>query len=375
VSGTLARGEVGGELGVELIEAAPQLHSQAIRIRAQLGEWTPAAQAWRIWTQAAAKPAAGFGPGDLLIRDDDVQPADSDLLARGAALLSVVGDSVSLAAGQNVYRLHGAPAPQWVAAWAAFLDCGFEPQDALCLAWGWRDDPEAADAWPRSLEALPRVAGLPPQHTPFPHCPAQLGLYPVVPDAQWVARLLELGVKTVQLRCKSTEQATLEREVRRAVDAGRAHNARVFINDHWQLALQAGAYGVHLGQEDWCNADLEALAQSGIRLGLSTHGVYEMLVAWHFRPSYIATGAVFPTATKQVATAPLGLARLHRYVGLLAGQVPGVAIGGISLAQLPSVLASGVGSAAVVSAITGAADVPAAVAALQRVFEPRQVSA
>ena len=167
----------------------------------------------------------------------------------------------------------------------------------------------------------------------------------------------------------------LEREVRRAVDAGRAHNARVFINDHWLLALQAGAYGVHLGQEDWCNADLEALAQSGIRVGLSTHGVYEMLVAWHFRPSYIATGAVFPTATKQVATAPLGLARLHRYVGLLAGQVPGVAIGGISLAQLPSVLASGVGSAAVVSAITGAADVPAAVAALQRVFEPRQVSA
>ncbi len=130
----------------------------------------------------------------------------------------------------------------------------------------------------------------------------------------------------------------------------------MFINDHWQLALEAGAYGVHLGQEDLHKADLAALAAAGVRLGLSTHGYYEILKALHFRPSYIALGAVFPTTTKVMPTAPQGLARLARYVRLLDGVVPLVAIGGIDQQVLPQVLATGVGCAAVVRAVTEAAD-------------------
>ena len=144
------------------------------------------------------------------------------------------------------------------------------------------------------------------------------------------------GVKTVQLRRKSAEPADeLKREIARCVAAGRAHDAQVFINDHWQAALEAGAYGVHLGQEDVHTADLSALATAGIRLGLSTHGFYEILKALHFRPSYIALGAVFPTTTKVMPTAPQGLKRLARYVRLLDGVVPLVAIGGIDLQVLP----------------------------------------
>ncbi len=93
----------------------------------------------------------------------------------------------------------------------------------------------------------------------------------------------------------------------------------MFINDHWREAIAAGAYGVHLGQEDVQTADLNAHRAAGVRLGLSTHGYYEMLRALHFRPSYLALGAIFPTTTKVMPTAPQGLARLARYVRLLDG--------------------------------------------------------
>jgi thiamine-phosphate pyrophosphorylase len=131
---------------------------------------------------------------------------------------------------------------------------------------------------------------------------------------------------------------------------------------------------VHLGQEDLPGADLAPLAAAGMRLGLSSHGYYEMLVALHFRPSYIAVGAIFATATKTIATAPQGLARLRRYVQLLEGAVPLVAIGGIDLRTLPAVAATGVKGAAVVGAITGAADPEAALAALGNMIRGRDIS-
>lgn len=130
----------------------------------------------------------------------------------------------------------------------------------------------------------------------------------------------------------------------------------MFINDHWQLALEAGAYGVHLGQEDLAVADLHALAQAGVRLGLSSHGYFEILLALQLKPSYLALGPIFATATKDVAAPPQGLARLARYARLAAPHAPLVAIGGIGAGNLAEVLAAGVGSAAVVSAVTGAAD-------------------
>ncbi|RKF45601.1 thiamine-phosphate diphosphorylase [Paraburkholderia fungorum] len=217
---------------------------------------------------------------------------------------------------------------------------------------------------------FPRLLGLPAAPAQaFARCPERLGLYPVLPSAEWVERVAAFGVKTIQLRRKSAEPAEeLKREVARSVAAGREHDAQVFINDHWQAALEAGAYGVHLGQEDVHTADLPALASAGIRLGLSTHGFYEILKALHFRPSYIALGAVFPTTTKVMPTAPQGLKRLVRYVRLLDGVVPLVAIGGIDLQVLPQVLATGVGCAAVVRAVTEAADPAAAVSALQHAF-------
>jgi thiamine-phosphate pyrophosphorylase len=139
-------------------------------------------------------------------------------------------------------------------------------------------------------------------------------------------------------------------------------DALLFINDHWREAIEAGAYGVHVGQEDLdalAGADLDAIRASGLRLGVSTHGYAEMVRAHAVQPSYIALGAVFPTTLKKMATAPQGLARLDAYVRLMQ-RYPLVAIGGISADQFPAVRATGVGSVAVVRALVNAEDPEAA---------------
>jgi hydroxymethylpyrimidine kinase/phosphomethylpyrimidine kinase/thiamine-phosphate diphosphorylase len=99
-----------------------------------------------------------------------------------------------------------------------------------------------------------------------------LGLYAVVDSAAWVQRVLAAGVKTVQLRIKKeAHHPDLQGEIRASVAAARAAGAQLFINDHWELAIAEGAYGVHLGQEDLPLADLPAIAKAGLRLGISTH--------------------------------------------------------------------------------------------------------
>ena len=185
-----------------------------------------------------------------------------------------------------------------------------------------------------------------------------LGFYPVVPDAAWVRRLLDWGVRTIQLRIKAADHDAEEIawEVRTAVAAGRdVPGAQVFINDHWQLALEAGAYGVHLGQEDLDTADIGALREAGLRLGLSTHTPAELARAKAVKPSYLAIGPIYPTTLKVMPYEPVGLERLKAWAQD-AAPYPVVAIGGISLALVPGVMACGVDGVAVVSAVTLAAD-------------------
>ncbi|WP_172731879.1 thiamine phosphate synthase [Pluralibacter gergoviae] len=189
----------------------------------------------------------------------------------------------------------------------------------------------------------------------FPPVPRRLGLYPVVDSVEWIARLLDAGARTLQLRIKDKRDEEVEADVIRAIALGRQYRARLFINDYWRLAVKHGAYGVHLGQEDLQTTDLNAIREAGLRLGVSTHDDMEMDVALAAKPSYIALGHVFPTQTKQMPSAPQGVQQLAAHIARL-GNYPTVAIGGISIARAPEVLATGVGSIAVVSAITQAPD-------------------
>ncbi|RNM21393.1 thiamine phosphate synthase [Dickeya undicola] len=206
----------------------------------------------------------------------------------------------------------------------------------------------------------------------FPATDARLGLYPVVDSVEWIERLLAVGVRTIQLRIKDQPEEQAEPDIIRAIALGRRYQARLFINDYWQLAVKHRAYGVHLGQEDLDTADLNAIRAAGLRLGVSTHDDAELARAVAISPSYIALGHIFPTQTKAMPSAPQGLTELARHIRALDGRFPTVAIGGISIDRAPAVLETGVSSIAVVSAITQAADWRAATATLLRLIEGRE---
>jgi len=207
-------------------------------------------------------------------------------------------------------------------------------------------------------------------NAPFPATAPRLGLYPVVDSVEWIARLLEAGVRTIQLRIKDQQDEAVEPAIVEAIALGKRYQARLFINDYWRLAIKHHAYGVHLGQEDLDVANLNAIREAGLRLGVSTHDDAELDRALAIRPSYIALGHIFPTQTKAMPSEPQGLSELQRHIARLKG-VSTVAIGGISIARAPAVLATGVGSIAVVSAITQPPDWRAATQRLLTLAEPQ----
>ncbi|PKM19950.1 MAG: hypothetical protein CVV11_00025 [Gammaproteobacteria bacterium HGW-Gammaproteobacteria-15] len=182
-----------------------------------------------------------------------------------------------------------------------------------------------------------------------------IGFYPVIDSVQWLKRLLPLEPDVIQLRLKQGTPDEIELQIAEAVLLSRDYKLRLFINDHWQLAIKYGAYGVHLGQEDLAQADLNAIAAAGLRLGISTHSYVELLRAHQLRPSYIALGHIFATQTKLMPSQPQGLTRL-KYYAALCDDIPTVAIGGINTHRLDAVLQCGVSGVAVVSAITAQAE-------------------
>jgi hydroxymethylpyrimidine kinase/phosphomethylpyrimidine kinase/thiamine-phosphate diphosphorylase len=191
--------------------------------------------------------------------------------------------------------------------------------------------------------------------TGFARCEQPLGLYAVVDNVAWLELCLAQGIKTVQLRIKSKNKTAqyISQAISQAVKISKPYHAQLFINDHWQLAIEHGAYGVHLGQEDLEYADLARIKNAGLRLGISTHGFYEMLRAHNYQPSYMAFGAVYPTSTKDMTGQIQGLEKLRHFVPLMK-VYDKVAIGGITLECADEVLATGINSIAVVSAITKA---------------------
>lgn len=235
---------------------------------------------------------------------------------------------------------------------------------------GYKRGAVAQTGWPQSLSDFPQVSLQPEaiEQAAFPSCDTQrLGLYPVVDSLDWLSKLCAAGVKTLQLRVKDKSAAELDELVKTAVAIGKHYQARLFINDYWQLAIKYQAYGVHLGQEDMIDADVDAMRAAGLHLGISTHSEYEFAYAATFKPSYLAIGAIFPTDTKEVVE--VGLDNLYRWADKLNGHYPLVAIGGINLHNIQSVLQSGVGSIAVVSAITKADDYISATKQLTKIIQ------
>jgi thiamine-phosphate pyrophosphorylase len=179
--------------------------------------------------------------------------------------------------------------------------------------------------------------------------------YPVVDSVAWVARLAALGVGTIQLRAKDLNDSQALQLVSDALAAIAGTPTKLVVNDYWRAAIVAGAKHLHLGQEDLVDADLNAIREAGLTLGLSTHDDAELETALRADPHYIALGPIFPTTLKSMRFAPQGIPKITEWKKRI-GDIPLVAIGGIKFEQAAAIFAAGADSIAVVSDITQNAD-------------------
>ncbi|MBC7469208.1 MAG: thiamine phosphate synthase [Ramlibacter sp.] len=211
---------------------------------------------------------------------------------------------------------------------AAAIDHGFVAADAAVLAM-------MATCHPGALPLLSWGEAV-PVCTAAPVSRRRLDLYAIVDHADRIEQVLAAGVRTVQLRMKTPERADarwfelLRGEVKRSVASCEAAGAELFVNDHWQVAAEAGARGVHLGQEDLLalgDAGRAALQATGMALGISSHSLWELCRARALAPRYIACGPVWPTLTKAMPWVAQGTDNLAWWCRM--AQTPVVAIGGI----------------------------------------------
>jgi thiamine-phosphate pyrophosphorylase len=160
--------------------------------------------------------------------------------------------------------------------------------------------------------------------------------------------LAPLGIRTVQLRLKDAAPDEVQREVLMAVKLATTYGMQLIINDYWQAAIDAGAHYIHLGQEDLASADLPAIKQRSIKIGISTHNEDELEIALRAVPDYVALGPIYETKLKAMAWAPQGLDRIRQWKSRI-GELPLVAIGGITPERAAGVIAAGADSVAVIT--------------------------
>lgn len=198
------------------------------------------------------------------------------------------------------------------------------------------------------------------------------GLYAIIDPALCravpaveVARLaIEGGARVVQWRDKARDKGEQLADARTIAALCRAGGALFIANDHADLALACDADGVHLGQKDLPIGVVRPIVGARI-IGVSTNNADEARAAEAAGADYVAVGAIFPTATKDL-TRPADPGRIRAVKA--AVRVPVVAIGGINASNIASVVDAGADAAAVISAICAADDPRAAARALAAAF-------
>lgn len=172
---------------------------------------------------------------------------------------------------------------------------------------------------------------------------------------------LAAGVPTVQVRAKAGTDRRRLTEIEAIVTRCGAVGATCIVNDRLDLALAAGARGVHLGHDDLPVRAARRLAPE-LMIGATVRTVDEACAAEVAGASYVGVGPVFATETKRLAVDPLGV----EVAGEIARSVtiPSVAIAGITVDTVTSLLAHGVTGIAVVGAVSHTDDPAAACTAL-----------
>jgi thiamine-phosphate pyrophosphorylase len=178
-----------------------------------------------------------------------------------------------------------------------------------------------------------------------------------ITDRQWsncaheeiVRMLLHGGARFIQLRDKEASARELLDQAMACLKLTQKAGATLIINDRVDVALTAGADGVHLGQDDLSVAEAREILGADKIIGVSTHSIAQFRAALETSADYIAVGPVYPTTTKENSAAVVGL-KLVREARKLTDR-PLVAIGGINHRRAPKVIAAGADSVAVISAL------------------------
>ncbi len=179
------------------------------------------------------------------------------------------------------------------------------------------------------------------------------------------ARLcLEAGARMIQLRDKLTPRRDLIEQGREMVKWTRRYGGILIVNDDPELALEMGADGAHVGQEDMAPEAARALLGPDKIIGLSTHTPQQVLEAQERPVDYIGFGPVYATGSKETAYAPRGAERVGW--AIRHSRAPVVPIGGITAENLGPLIEQGARYAAVISAVVGAQDVHASVQRLMK---------
>ena len=166
------------------------------------------------------------------------------------------------------------------------------------------------------------------------------------------------GATAVQLRMKEEPARVMLAAAREIAPLCRAAGVVFIVNDRVDVALIAGADGVHVGQDDLPARDVRALMGPRALIGVSASTVEEGVAAEREGADYLGVGAIYATGTKPDAGAPVGLDRL-REIGR-AVRLPLVGIGGITADNAAAVIRAGASGVAVITAVTLAEDMTAA---------------
>jgi thiamine-phosphate pyrophosphorylase len=176
------------------------------------------------------------------------------------------------------------------------------------------------------------------------------------------------GAAVVQLRAKRAIDRDALAWCGEIREITRASGTLFVVNDRFDLALAAGADGVHLGQEDIPPDRLPPEARERLLVGRSTHDAEQALCACREPIDYLAFGPIFGTTSKDSPYDARGLGALGE-IAALSGSLPLVAIGGIDLQRVAQVIRAGAAAAAVISAVAAAEDPVAATRALVSAIE------
>lgn len=312
---------------------------------------------------------------------EEVKHAACELLNYGVRAVLIKGGHLSDYRGWDYFATHDTAfwlKPSWVEdltvrgtgcayamAVASALALGYGLEDSIVLGKMYLSQGIRHAYWGKGAYCLGRK-GFPSQavdlpalqkevcsvvEAPFPR-KSNIGFYPIVDSADWVTYLAERGVKTIQIRIKSPTEQT-RREILRSILIAKNAGVSLFVNDHWQWAIDYNATGVHLGQSDLKTANVRAVQRAGLLLGVSTHSIAELAQANAYAPSYVAFGPIYATVNYSAMAVPQGLDKLRYWKTI--SPYPVVAIGGIQETRIAEVLGTGVTNLAVISALR---DVP-----------------